>query len=214
MERLMIGMLAGVIALAAGPTVAGYAYAIAALPVYGAACHPGKVFGSAIGPDGYRIFLLGRGCDVDAAVRAIASQAAAATGLDIDPMKIAAIYRGSERAEEGDESLAIDIVQASLREFKLSVPGKTDCATGGDCTNAGQAADPIAGLPGSYLTFARAHFLDALDDGADYISWLLHLGLAVQILMFLAYGGAALLLGTYLTRLAKRIAASSPARGK
>jgi hypothetical protein len=201
MERLMIWLLAALVALAIGPTVVGYGWAIGALPVYGAVCHPGKVFGSNISPDGYRIFLLRRGCDVDAAIREIAAQSAAEMGLSVDPAKIVAIYHGNARAEQGDEALTMDIVQASLRDFVFSVPGKTDCAPGGNCTNTGQSADLIQGLPDAYRTFARAHFLDALDDGADYISWLLRAGPVVQGLLVLLYAAAIILLGKVAARL-------------
>ena len=114
------------------PGVTGYAWAIGWLPIYGVVCHFDKVVGPAINPDGYRVYLLDRGCDVDAAIRNILAGSQFSAGRDkVDADRIIGIYHHRQLAETGDESLARDLVQEKLREFATVDTVGTGCAPDG-----------------------------------------------------------------------------------
>jgi hypothetical protein len=192
METLMKSGLIALALLAAGPTLSGYAWALGWLPVYGSACQYNRIFGRAITPDGYRVFLLGYGCDIDAAVRQIVaasefSRSPKDTSEPPDPGRIIAIYHGVQRADSSEESLTTDIVQQRLREFAVSTP-ESNCSPGEYCGIPDHSSDTIiAHWIGAYLSFGQSHFLDAVDDGADYISWMLRLGPIFQGLTCVLY---------------------------
>ena len=173
------------------PGTAGYAWAIAWLPVYGTVCHFDKILGPNVSRDGYRIFLLDRGCDVDAAIRQIV---AAASDLSVDPEKIVAIYHGASRAETPDEYLAIDRVESGLREYAGATPSTDNC-TGGYCTIPGPSGeDFVTKWASAYASYARSQFLYTAKDGADYIASLLRMGSVVRGLVLIAYLAIALFL--------------------
>jgi hypothetical protein len=189
LQKLLISVATVTALVSCFPGTAGYAWAIAWLPVYGTVCHFDKVFGSDVSRDGYRIFLLNRGCDVDSAIRKIV---AAASDLSVDPEKIIAIYHGASRAETPDEYLAIDRVESGLREYAGSTPGTENCA-GGYCAIPSPASeDFITKWSSAYASYVRSQFLYTAKDGADYIASLLCMGPVAQGLMFIAYLGAAI----------------------
>jgi len=193
MEALLKWGLVAMALLAAGPTVSGYVWALGWLPAYGAMCQYDKVFGSAITPDGYRVFLLGYGCDVGAAIgQIVAAYNASRNPKDAseppDPARIIAIYQGLQRADTPEESLTTDLVQRRLRDFADSQPSTSECQPGAYCglpdrTGENTIQQWIAG----YSSYARSHFLDAVDDGADGISWMLRLGRGYQALVCVLY---------------------------
>jgi hypothetical protein len=197
MERLLIGIICAVALLAAGPTLAGYAQGLAALPVYGAVCGFDKIFGSAAAtPDEYRSFVLDRGCDIDAAIRGIVTGLGPSPGLEpsVDPQRIVAIYHGSRRAESGDELSAMSTLRSALRAFPTS-PANDACAASANCAASYfPAGYDLVGLFNAYVAFARAHFLDAVDDGADYIAATLRMGPVGQAIVLIAYAAAALII--------------------
>jgi len=175
------------------PGAAGYAWAIAWLPVYGTVCHVNNVFGSDISRDGYRIFLLNRGCNVDTAIRQIVT---AASDLSVEPGKIVAIYHGTSRAETADEYLAIDRVESGLREYAGDALNADNCA-GGYCAIPGPSSEGfLARWASAYASYARSQFLYTAKDGADYVASLLRMGPVVQGFMFIAYLAAVLFLLT------------------
>jgi hypothetical protein len=191
-EKLLTWGLVAAALIAVGPTVSGYMWALGWLPAYGAECSFDKVFGSDIAPDGYRIFLLGRGCDIDAAIRKIvitSQENAGPSDVNVDPARIVAVYHGFERAESGDESLMMDIVQRGLREFAGSGSNKSGCAPNELCGIPDPSSRGVVGdWVRPYLSFARSHFLDAINDGADYITSMLRSGPVFQgvvVLIFL-----------------------------
>lgn len=184
-EGLLIALLCAVALVATGPTVAGYARALAGLPIYGAACGLNKIFGStAATPDEYRSFVLGRGCSIDAAIREIAT----VSGSNVDPGRIISIYHGTLRAESGDELSTMSAVHSALRNFATADAANSACTTAEDC--AASALPPgydLAGMFSAYRTFAQAHFLDAVDDGADYIAGMLRMGPLGQAIVLVVY---------------------------
>ena len=191
-RKLLIWLLGAVVLVGCLPGAAGYAWAIAWLPVYGAVCHPDKVFGSSIGRDGYRIFLLGRGCDVNATIRQIVT----ASGLDVDPAKIIAIYNGAQRPETADEYLAIDKVRSGLTEFAGAAPRDNECTPDGYCKIPASSDEGfVARFAGAYLSYARSQFRFTTEDGADYITSLLRMGRIAQGILLLCYLAIALVLG-------------------
>jgi hypothetical protein len=193
LQRLLISAAVLIALVACFPGTAGYAWAIAWLPVYGAECHVDKIFGSNVSRDGYRIFLLNRGCDVDAAIRQIV---AAASDLSVDPGKIVAIYHGTSRAETADEYLAADRVESGLRDYAGTAPSTDNCV-GGYCTIPGPSSeDFVTKWAGAYFSYARSQFLYTTKDGADYIASLLRMGPVAQGLMSIAYLAVALFLVT------------------
>jgi hypothetical protein len=202
-ERLLIGIICAVALLAAGPTLAGYARGLAALPVYGAVCGFGKIFGSAAAtPDEYRSFVLDRGCDIDAAIRGIVTAVGPSLGPSlgpglepgVDPQRIVAIYHGSRRAESGDELSAMSTLHSALRAFPTSAADDA-CAAGADCAASYfPAGYDLVGLFNAYVAFVRAHFLDAVDDGADYIAATLRMGPIGQAIVLIVYAAAALII--------------------
>lgn len=195
LHQRLIGVAVVAALMACVPAIAGYAWAIAWLPVYGAVCHVDKVFGSAISPDGYRIYLLGRGCDLDAAIRQIV---ATRPDLSVDPARVVAIQQGTLRAESADEFLATDLVQAKLRDFASSDSDDNGCAPDGYCTIAVSSNDDlITNIPRAYKAYVRSQFLYALNDGADYMTSLLRMGPIVQGVMFIVYALAVLGLGKF-----------------
>jgi hypothetical protein len=184
------------------PGTAGYAWAVAWLPVYGTVCHFDRIFGPNVSRDGYRIFLLNRGCDVDTAIRQIVT---AASDLSVDPGKIVAIYHGTSRAETADEYLAFDRVESGLREYASAAPSIDDCV-GGYCTIPSPSSeDFVSRWASAYASYARSQFLYTAKDGADYITSLLRMGRVVQGLIFIAYLAAALFLLTRLPYFRRRV---------
>jgi hypothetical protein len=201
-QKLLISVATVVVLVSCFPGTAGYAWAIAWLPVYGTVCHVNNVFGSDISRDGYRIFLLNRGCNVKVAIRQIVM---AASDLSVDPEKIVAIYHGTARAETADEYLAIDRVESGLREYAGSAPSTDNCA-GGYCSIPGPSnEDFVTKWTGAYFSYVRSQFLYTTKDGADYIASLLRMGPVVQSLMFIVYLAAALFLVTRLFYVARSV---------
>jgi hypothetical protein len=187
-EHFLFGLLLALAIFVVGPTLLGYVWAVGWLPAYGAQCRVDNVFGSAVSPNGYRIYLLGWGCDLDTAVRKIVAASHPAVDPDskIDPSRIAAIYEGRERAESPDESLTMEVVVDSLRTFDGSEPN--DCRVTENCpTSEGSSDFDIERLARAYRFYARSHFLDAVDDGADSIAWMLRQGIIVVAIICLFY---------------------------
>lgn len=196
-KKILVGMLVFVGILGAGPTAAGYAWAIAWLPIYGTVCNFDKVFGSTITPDGYRIFLLNRGCDLDAAIREIAAD------LDPgkDPNRLVAIYHGTQRPSSTDELIEMDAVESGLRQFVMPKE-VTDCAVGQDqyCAPAHYWNDDIVSslfsiIGHKYDSYSEPKFFDAINDGADRIAAALRMGPIVQGILLLCYSVAGLVVG-------------------
>ena len=189
LQQRLIWIAVAVALVACVPAMAGYAWAIVWLPVYGTVCHVDKVFGSTIDPDGYRVYLLDRGCDIDAAIRQIVE---ATPNLSVDPSRIVAIQHGTLRADSADEFLAADLLQTKLRRFPDADSGN-GCTPDGYCTIPDSSADdPIRNAPHAYSAYVRSQFLYALDDGADYVTSLLRMGVVVQVVMALCYAAAML----------------------
>ena len=202
LQKLLVPVVTVTTLVACFPGTAGYAWAIAWLPVYGTVCHLNKIFGPDVSRDGYRIFLLNRGCDVDKAIQQIVT---AASDLSVDPAKIVAIYHGTSRAETADEYLAMDRVESGLREYAGSAP-ITDNCTGGYCAiPAPSNEDFVTKWAGEYMSYARSQFLYTAKDGADYIASLLRMGPLVQGLVYIAYLGAVLLLAIRVLYLARGV---------
>lgn len=202
LRRPLISILVAAVIFGCFPGTVGYARAIAWLPVYGAACHLTNIFGSAIEPDGYRVFLLGRGCDVDAAIREIVAQ----SGLDVDPAKVVAFYRHTQRPQSADEFLATELVRNSLREPAASYSGNSDCTPDGHCASPEFSEDHfIAKLVRGYLRYARAQFFFTENDGADYIVSILRMGTVMQTIAFLLYAVAVFALGRLVVGFVERL---------
>jgi hypothetical protein len=191
LKSVLIWVAAVVGLVASFPGTVGYAWAMAWLPIYGTICHVDKVFGSDVSPDGYRIFILNRGCDVDAAIRQIV---ATATDLSVDPGRIIAIYHGTARANTADESLAMDLVHSRLREYAGTRRSADNCTP--HCAIPDDSGDdPIAKWVNAYRSYARTQFFYTATDGADYIASILRVGPIVQSAVFLAYLATAIYLG-------------------
>jgi hypothetical protein len=206
LQKLLIPVVTVTTLVACFPGTAGYAWAIAWLPVYGTVCHLNKISGPDVSRDGYRVFLLNRGCDVDKAIQQIVT---AASDLSVDPAKIVAIYHGTSRAETADEYLAMDRVESGLREYAGSAP-ITDNCTGGYCTiPAPSNEDFVTKWAGEYISYARSQFLYTAKDGADYIASLLRMGPVVQGLVFIAYLAVVLLLAIRVLYLARGVIRSA-----
>jgi len=189
-QKLLMEIAILVAAVGFFPGVAGYAWAIGWLPVYGVACHFDNVFGPAISPDGYRIYLLGRGCDVDAAIRNILAASQFAAGRDqVDADKIVAIYHHRQLPVAGNESLASDLVQQKLGEFATATPAANVCTADSRYCTGPQAADEdfFSKWAHAYLAYVQLQFGYTAMDGADYIAALLRLGLVAQIIIAVCY---------------------------
>lgn len=202
-QTLLIQIAILVAAIGFFPGAAGYAWAVGWLPVYGVACHVDKVFGPAINPDGYRIYLLGRGCDVDAAIRAILAGSQFAAGQDqVDAARIIAIYHGKQLPEAGNEFLARDLVQQKLREFPTSTSDGNNCTPDNRYCLVPEASDEdfISRWAHAYLTYVDSQFSYTAMDGADYIASLLRMGLIVQAIIALCYFTASLLAAERIVR--------------
>jgi hypothetical protein len=206
LRKILISVATVTALVSCFPGLAGYAWAITWLPVYGTECHFNKIFGSYVSPDGYRIFLLNRGCDIDKAIQQIVT---AASDLTVDPGKIVAIYHDTSRAETADEYLAIDRVESGLREYAGSA-SSTDNCVGGYCTIPGPSNENfVIKWASEYVSYARSQFLYTAKDGADYIASLLRMGPVVQGLALIAYLAAALLLGIRLLYFARDVMRSA-----
>ena len=195
-RRLLIEIAILVAAVGFFPGVAGYAWAVGWLPVYGAVCHFDKIFGPAINPDGYRIYLLGRGCDIDAAIRNILAASQFAAGRDrVDADKIVAIYHHKQLPAAGNESLASDFVQQKLGEFATSTPAVNVCAPDNRYCTGPQASDEdfFSKWAHAYLSYVQLQFGYTAIDGADYIASLLRMGVVAQVIIALCYLSATLL---------------------
>lgn len=202
-RTLLIGIAVLIAAVGFFPGVIGYAWAIGWLPIYGLVCHFDKVVGPAINPDGYRVYLIGRGCDVDAAIRNILAGSQFAAGQDkVDADRIIGIYHHRLLAEVGDESLARDLVQEKLGEFATSVPVQTGCASGNRYCAPAKAPDEnfFSGWIHAYLSYVPSQFRFTVMDGADYITSLLAMGLIAQAIIALCYLAAVLLVTIHIFR--------------
>lgn len=195
-RKLLIEIAILVAAVGFFPGVTGYAWAIGWLPVYGAVCHFDKILGPAINPDGYRIYLLDRGCDVDAAIRSVLAASQFAAGEDkVDADKIVDVYHGRRLAAPGNEFLAVDFVQKKLREFAASTPGGNRCTQDNRYCTAREAPDEnfFSSWAHAYLSYVQSQFRYTVMDGADYIASLLRMGLIAQGIIAFCYLTAALL---------------------
>jgi hypothetical protein len=141
-QKLIIEIAILMAAIGFFPGAVGYAWALGWLPVYGAVCHFDKIFRPAIDPDGYGIYLVGRGCNVEAAIRNILAASQFAAGQDkVDADRIIDIYHHKKLAVAGNETLAVDMVQQKLREFAASTPSADNCTPGKRFCIASAASD-------------------------------------------------------------------------
>jgi len=189
-KTLLIEIAILVAAVGFFPGALGYAWAVGWLPVYSAVCHFDRIFGPAINPDGYRIYLLDRGCDVDAAIRNILAASQFAAGPDkVDANRIVDIYHHKQLAVPGDESLAVDLVRQKLREFASSTPDESSCTRDNRyCVASGASDDDfISSWAHAYLSYVQSQFRYTAIDGADYIASLLAMGLIAQVIIGLCY---------------------------
>jgi hypothetical protein len=172
------------------PGVAGYGWAIGWLPIYGAVCHFDKVFGSVINPDGFRIYLADRGCDVDAAIRDILATSQFAAGQDkVDADKMVDIYHHKQLAVAASEFLARDLVLQKLREFATSSMGANACTPDDRYCATPEALDGnfFSRWIRSYIYYVQSQFQYTVMDGADYIASLLRMGPLAQAVIALCY---------------------------
>ena len=193
------------------PGIAGYAWAIGWLPVYGTVCHLDKIFGPTISPDGYRIYLLDRGCDVDAAIRNILTASQFAAGQDkVDANKIIEVYHAKRLAVPGNEFLAVELVQKRLREFTTSIPDTNDCTPANrHCsTRESSGEDFFSAWLHAYFSYVRLQFRYTVIDGSDYLTSLLRMGPIAQVIIAFCYLGAVLLAAGFIVR---RITRQPPA---
>lgn len=197
-QKLLVEIAILVAAIGIFPGVAGYAWALGWLPVYGAVCHLNKIYGPAIDPDGYRIYLIGRGCDVDATIRNILAASQFAAGQDkVDADKIIDVYHRKQLAVTGNEFLAVDLVRQKVREFAGTAAGEEP-----------SDQDFISRWVHSYLSYVQSQFRFTAIDGADYMTSLLRIGLIAQLIIALCYLGAVLFAAGYIVH---RVIRRSPA---
>jgi len=188
--RLLTEIAILVVAVGLFPGVVGYVWAIGWLPTYGVVCHFDKVFGPAINPDGFRIYLVGRGCDVDAAIRDILAKSKFAAGQDkVDADRMVDIYHRKQLAVAGNEFLAQDLVLQKLREFATSSPGANACTPNDRYCATPEALDGnfISRWTHLYIYYVQSQFHYTAMDGADYIASLLRMGLLAQAVIGLCY---------------------------
>jgi len=200
-----------VAAVAFFPGVAGYAWAIGWLPVYSAVCHFNKVFGHEINPDGYRIYLLDRGCDVDAAIRNVLAGSRFAAGPDkVDADGIVDIYHRRRPAARGDELLALDLVQKKFKEFATSTAGANSCTADSKyCVPEASDENFISRWTDAYLSYVQSQFRYTAMDGADYIVSLLQMGLTARVIIALCYLTATVLVvGRFVSYVIRRCTVS------
>jgi hypothetical protein len=215
-RTLLMGIAIFIAAVGFFPGVTGYAWAIGWLPIYGLVCHFDKVVGPAINPDGYRVYLLDRGCDVDAAIRNILAGSQFAAGQDkVDADRIIGIYHHRQVAETGDESLARDLVQEKLSEYATSAPVGTGCAPDDRyCSLADAAGDNfMSEWVHAYLSYVQSQFRYTVIDAADYITSLLAMGLIAQVIIGLCYLAAMLFFTGRIVRYVIRGSAVTRRRG-
>ena len=189
-QKLLIELAILIAAIGFFPGTAGYAWALGWLPVYGAVCHFDKIFGPAIDPDGYRIYLIGRGCAIDAAIRSILAASQFAAGQDkVDADRIVDIYHHKKLAAAGDETLAVDLVQQKLKEFAASTPSANNCTPDNRfcAVSAGSDADFFSRWARAYLSYVQSQFRYTAMDGADYMASLLRMGLIAQGIIAVCY---------------------------
>jgi hypothetical protein len=188
--RLLTEIAILVVAVGLFPGVVGYVWAIGWLPIYGAVCHFDKVFGPAINPDGFRIYLVDRGCDVDAAIRAILAKSQFAAGQDkVDADRMVDIYHHKQLAVAGNEFLAHDVVVQKLREFATSSPSADACTMDDRYCASPEAMSGnfISRWTDAYVYYAQSQFHYTAIDGADYIASWLQMGPLGQAVIALCY---------------------------
>jgi len=210
-RKLLIEIAILIAAVGFFPGITGYAWSVGWLPVYGAVCHFDKIFGSAINPDGYRIYLLDRGCDVDAAIRNILAASQFAAGQDkVDANKIVDIYHGKRLAAPGNEFLAVDLVQRKLREFATSTPESDACTPANRYCTTPKTSDEdfLTTWVHAYLSYVQLQFRYTVMDGADYLASLLRMGLIAQVIMTFCYLAATLFVAGSIVHNVRRLAVS------
>jgi hypothetical protein len=189
-QKLIIEIAILIAAIGFFPGAVGYAWALGWLPVYGAVCHFDKIFGPATDPDGYRIYLIGRGCSVDAAIRSMLAASQFAAGQDkVDADRIIDIYHHKKLAVAGNETLAVDFVQQKSREFAASTPSADNCSPGKEFCSVATASDEEFFLTWAhaYLFYVKSQFRFTAMDGSDYIASLLRMGLIAQVIATFCY---------------------------
>jgi hypothetical protein len=157
-------------------------WAIGWLPIYRVVCHFDKVFWSAIDPDGFRIYLVDRGCDMNGAIPDILAKF-------VDADRMVNIYHHKQLAVAGNEFLAKDLVVQKLREFATSSPCANACTPDDRYCATPEALDEnfISRWTHLYIYYARSQFRYTAVDGADYIASLLRMGPLVQASIALCY---------------------------
>jgi hypothetical protein len=181
-----------ILVVAAGlfPGLIGYVWAIGSLPIYGVVCHFDRVFGPAINPDGFRIYLVDRGCDVDAAIRDILAKSQFAAGQDkVDADRMVDIYHHKQLAVAGNEFLAHDLVVEKLREFATSSSAANACTTDDRYCATPEFLDGnfISRWTHAYIYYVQSQFHYTAIDGADYIGSLLRMGFLGQAVIAFCY---------------------------
>jgi hypothetical protein len=101
--------------LTVAPFVLGFAYSLLGVPAYGLVCGDWQgILKGTISADGYRVFLMNRGCDLDEEIRRIL-QRDFSTRSDSEMVQI---VKGERKWESADEILTADGVRAVLRTFR------------------------------------------------------------------------------------------------
>lgn len=192
-----------VLVLACLPFVIGFGYAMVSLPIYGGVCEFKNVFSDKITPDGYRAFLLNRGCNLDEEIKRVVGDA---TDGRRAGDKFVEVYHGVPHALSGDEESLMHAVRAELRLFR-PLKMSTDCGTGIYCPQSTFFGDDVisnlfASVWNKYALYAVPSFVFAVNMGADFLVGILRMGSVAQGFLFLLYAGASLVIIDVLGKLA------------
>lgn len=207
------------------PGLLGFLYALLWLPVYGGVCGLGEgsggIFSAPVSADGYRVFLLNKGCDLQTVRRGVVSRYA---GTTTDSASLLALLDSNEPARTSDQVMILDAVKAELRTWTpidmcLYEPTRNASPSGTgfpevedilrrslegiDCTYRGTqpyfSDDMIGRLFGwiaeGYLAHARRNLFSAVNGSVDVLVPLINQSPVIRGGLFLLYALIALVVG-------------------
>ncbi|MCC7250523.1 hypothetical protein [Hyphomicrobium sp.] len=191
----VIGLVGG--GLFVLPYALGFGYAWSALPVYWTVCKDGS-FKSDISADEYRIFLLNRGCDPEAAARQIAEEVLK------DPQaadRAVRVYRGETPAvtaedrfvdSMADGSLIQGIIHFRLHRFRPFDTYDPNCPPESNCPKPSFFSDDLIGnLMSNYVDYLDGPMHDSIAEGSRQVAQIWRQGPLTRGILLVVYAALA-----------------------
>jgi hypothetical protein len=173
-------------ALLVAPFVAGYLYAGAMWPAFDYSCHEPEKADAYSRPD-FHLYLLNRGCSLDAALPDVATDVQLPGGAD----RLKQFLKGDARPQGADETLEFDAAKQDLSRFRTP-PSNKDCGRFGElCVSSYPADDFLSNTLGDlgkrYGAYLEPNFWSAVSDAAEALASFAAGGVAMRGILYVAY---------------------------